>query len=243
MPRAFHPIGLRFDIGMTSPAKPRSILVSICQLDAHHRLVVSLLVAGAGYFMLAGHVDWGRRLILSWDAFALSLLSLAWARIITAEPKVVLQTARIQHATRSWIFLFVLAAACASLGAVFYLLPLLNGKAPLRAHHYALALTTVLLSWGLIHTVFALQYAYLYYRRHHAGKGAPLIFPDGNVEPDYFDFAYFGFGIGMTSQVSDIQIASRELRRLVLLHGLVAFAFNLAVLGLGFNIISGILGG
>ena len=227
---------------MTPQPKARSILVSISRIDAHHRLLVSLIVAVACYSVFAGHFGRGRSLILSWDAFALSLLGLAWARILTAQPKVALQTARIQHSTRKWIFLFVLAAACASLGAVFYLLPLLAGAAQPRAEHYALALTTVLLSWGLIHTVFALQYAYLYCRHHPAGGGAALIFPEGKIEPDYCDFAYFSFIIGMTSQVSDVQIASRELRRWALLHGLIAFAFNLAVLSLGFNIISGLLG-
>ena len=132
-------------------SRPRPILKSILQLDAHHRLLVSIIVAAACSPVIASLVSgWGRRLILSWDAFALSLLALAWARILTAQPKIVLRTARLQHSTRKWIFLFVLAAACAGLGAVFYLLPLLGGADHPRAEHYALALATVLLSWGLI---------------------------------------------------------------------------------------------
>lgn len=224
---------------MTSEKKRPTLLVWMSRVDAHHRLFISLLLAVGCYFLSSGHVL-GKRLILSWDAFALGVLVLAWARILTAEPDAVLKTAKIQHSTRSWIFGFVLSAACASLVAVFYLLLTPNAQPELR--HYAMALVTVVISWCLIHTVFALQYAYLYCCCRPAGKGPLLIFPDQEVVPDYCDFAYFSFVIGMTSQVSDVQIASRKVRRWALLHGLISFAFNLAVLGLGFNIISGILG-
>lgn len=220
----------------------RSRLNALSRLDAHHRFIISVAVALVCYIAFFGRLQWGKHLILCWDAFALSLLALAWARILTAQPKVVLLTARLQHSARKWIFLFVLAAACASLAAVFFLLgPAKILAAPKAGAHIALALATVLLSWALIHTVFALQYAYLFYCRHPAGGGSALIFPEGRMDPDYYDFAYFSFIIGMTSQVSDVQIGSRELRRWALLHGLIAFAFNTAVLALGINIVSGLL--
>jgi len=232
---------------MTEPRHThRSLLASISRLDAHHRFIISLGVAVVYLAVFFGHFKQGKNLdlhlILSWNIFALCLLLLAWARILTAQPKVVLHTARLQHSARKWIFLFVLAASGASLGAVLFLLrPVkeLNAEAGIPI---TLALSTVLLSWVLIHTVFTLQYAYLYYCRHPAGGGTALVFPEGMADPDYCDFAYFSFIIGMTSQVSDVQIASREIRRWALLHGLVAFAFNLAVLALGFNIVSGLLG-
>ena len=225
-------------------AKHRSILGTLSRLDAHHRFIISVAVALVCVVSFFGQLQWSRHLILSWDAFALSLLALAWARILPALPKVVLLTARLQHTARKWIFVFVLAAACASLGAVFFLLgPAKILSAPKAGAHIALALATVLLSWALIHTVFALQYAYMYYCRHPAGgsTGVALIFPEGKIEPDYLDFAYFSFVIGMTSQVSDVQIGSREVRRWALLHGLISFAFNTAVLALGINIVSGLL--
>jgi len=224
--------------------KPRSILASFTRLDAHHRFIFSVAVALACYALFFGHLRWEKHLILSWDAFTLCMLVLAWARIATAQPKAVLRTARLQHSTRKWIFLFVLVAACASLAAVFFLLQPVKGLTATRAGgHIAMALVTVLLSWALIHTIFALQYAYLYYCRHPAGGGTALIFPEGKGEPDYLDFAYFSFIIGMTSQVSDVQIASKEVRRWALLHGLISFAFNTAVLALGINIASGLIGG
>ena len=233
---------------MTEPkSKPRSIMALLSRLDAHHRFFVSLGLAALVCCACAvAGFESEKKLILSWDAFTLCLLALAWARIVTAQPKVVLRTARLQHSARRCIFLFGLTAALASLAAVFYLLlpgPE-GGITGIKAgRHIALALATVILSWTLIHTIFTLQYAYLFYCRHPAGGGSALIFPEDKAEPDYFDFAYFSFIIGMTSQVSDVQIGSKEIRRWALLHGLVSFAFNTAVLALAINIATDLIKG
>jgi len=214
-------------------------LAALARLDAHHRFFISFAVALFCYITFFGHLQWVEHLILSWDVFSLCVLVFSWATIFAAKPGVVLKNARLQHEGRMGIFLFVLASACASLGAVFFLLPLAKKQSTAMAGgHIALALGTVLLAWALIHTIFALHYAYLYYCRH--GKTTVLLFPDGKVEPDYCDFAYFSFVIGMTCQVSDVQIASPQIRRWALLHGLIAFAFNTAVLALGINIASGL---
>jgi len=227
----------------THPFKIRSILALLSKCDAHHRFLISLGVALVCYVSVFGHMQWGKHLILSWDAFTLSLLVLAWSRILTAQPNAVFRTARLQHSARKGILLSVLSAACASLAAVFVLLRAAKTLSAAEAgEHILFALITVLLSWALIHTIFTLQYAYLYYCRHTADGGAarPLVFPEGKIEPDYYDFAYFSFVIGMTSQVSDVQIGSKEVRRWALLHGLISFAFNTAVLALGINIASGL---
>jgi len=135
-----------------------------------------------------------------------------------------------------------MVAACASLAAVAFMLA--TAKAMTGAHfatHIALAIGTVILSWLVLHTIFTLHYAHLFYCERHGGKPARgLLFPNGDFEPDYLDFAYFAFVIGMTSQVSDVQISSQEIRRWALLHGVVSFAFNTAVLALSINIISGL---
>src|SRR5262249_22752744 len=92
-------------------------------------------------------------------------------------------------------------------------------------------------AWVLIHTVFTFRYAHRYYAGPHGERrnAAPLDFP-GQGEPDYLDFAYFSFVVGMTSQVSDVAIASRSIRQLALTHGILAFLFNIAVLALSVNI-------
>ena len=109
--------------------------------------------------------------------------------------------------------------------------------------HLFMAVLAVIESWLLIHTVFTLRYAHVFYRLEQEadveGSGRGLIFPGGD-NPDYEDFAYFSFVIGMTCQVSDVNITSRFMRRLALLHGLLSFAFNTVILALSINIISGL---
>jgi uncharacterized membrane protein len=100
----------------------------------------------------------------------------------------------------------------------------------------------VISSWMLVHTVFSLRYAHTYYGdpdgpagpQPHAGG---LEFP-GDREPDYLDFAYFSFVIGMTFQVSDVVITSRDFRKLVLLHSMLAFGFNTVILALAINTVA-----
>ncbi len=95
------------------------------------------------------------------------------------------------------------------------------------------AIGTVLLSWGFVHSIFALHYAHEFYGKKPAAGG--LDFP-GDKEPDYLDFVYFSFVIGMTFQVSDVAITSRSIRRTVTAHAIVAFLFNVALLAIMINI-------
>jgi uncharacterized membrane protein len=90
------------------------------------------------------------------------------------------------------------------------------------------------LSWVFIHTIFALHYAHDYYGEYGA-KQSGLNFP-GDEPPDYWDFVYFSFVIGMTSQVSDVAVAGRPIRRTVIAHGVVSFFFNVALLALMVNL-------
>jgi uncharacterized membrane protein len=111
-----------------------------------------------------------------------------------------------------------------------------------RAIYVPVAVISMLFSWIVVHTTFCFHYAHLYYSDHdedphvHAGG---LDFPN-EKKPDFLDFAYFAFVIGMTFQVSDVEITSRELRRLALLHGLLSFGLNTFVLALVVNLIAGL---
>jgi len=223
----------------------REIQHHLSHLEAHHRLAISLLFAAGIFLLLNGHVQRRIQLIVAWDAYALCLLALAWMRIITAQPRAVLRLSTLQPSNRILIFLMVAIAACASLAAVAFLLGMAKGITGwLFVSRIALALITVILSWLLLHTLFALHYAFLFYHEHPDGTAGVIrrgvVFPDGEIEPDYLDFTYFSFVIGMTSQVSDVQINSRHFRRWALLHGIISFAFNTTVLALSINIISGL---
>jgi uncharacterized membrane protein len=216
----------------------------IAKQDARHRLIVSLLIAVAVWCGLRGRVQPSTQSIATWDVFALCVLSLAWLTITTTPPEKLRARAQMQDLSRTLIFIFVLIAACAGLFAVGFLF--FGKKDMVQSPHFFLhllmGLIAVISSWMLVHTVFGLRYAHTYYGdpdgplgpRPHAGG---LEFPGGR-EPDYMDFAYFSFVIGMTFQVSDVQITSRDFRKLVLLHGMLSFGFNTVILALTINTVS-----
>ena len=219
-----------------------SLAQRFARLEVHHRFAISL-IGGVATFFLVGHLTLPFRLILGWDAYAACFLLLAWTRIFSITPHEVVRNAKLQHTSRTLIFAAVLLAACVSLVTVAFLLGTAKDlPRAAKSGHIICAVGTVVLSWVLVHTLFALHYAYLYCRKMGPGKtaqGPGLLFPGDEKQPDYYDFAYFSFIIGMTSQVSDVQIASRIIRRWALLHGVISFGFNTAVLALSINVISG----
>jgi uncharacterized membrane protein len=103
-----------------------------------------------------------------------------------------------------------------------------------------MAVATILLSWLFVHTMFSLHYAHEYYGERRDGKIGGLRFPHDD-KPDYRDFLYFSLVIGMTSQVSDVAIESKVLRRVAAIHGVLSFFFNLVVLALTVNMVSNLI--
>ena len=184
------------------------------------------------------------RIIISWDAGVVCFLTLVWVMMSRATPQKMRSYAQRQDESR-WIILFaVVAAACTSLIAIVFMLSG-NKNLPDRVSilHITLALFTIVVSWLLIHTMFALHYAHLYYQTQNSlnlEQAAPLEFPTEKL-PDYGDFLYFSLGIGMTSQVADVQITSRLLRRLALIHQVLTFFFNTLILALGVNILASLI--
>jgi len=218
----------------------------IAKLDARHRLVVSLMMAAAVWLGLRGRVQPSTQSIATWDVFALCVLVLAWLTITTTPPHKLRARAQEQDVSRTVIFVFVVLAACAGLFAVgFLFFANKNVQRPHFVLHLLMSLVAVVSAWLLVHTVFGLRYAHTFYGdpdgptgpQDHAGG---LQFPGGHA-PDYMDFAYFSFVIGMTFQVSDVQITSREFRQLALLHGMLSFGFNTVILALTINTVSTLL--
>lgn len=107
-----------------------------------------------------------------------------------------------------------------------------------RAAHIALGVVALAGSWLMMHTIYAFHYAHRYYIDLRGGSAEGLDFP-GKDEPDYFDFMYYAYVVGMTSQVSDVQAITRPMRRLTLIHSILAFAFNMLVLALSVNVVAG----
>jgi len=214
-------------------------------LDAHHRVLFACVLCAIGFAIMHGRFSLPAQLVVAWDIFALTDVVLAWIVISTKDPYEVRRNARLQDSSATFLFSLIVTAATASLLAVGVLLGSAKDLGPTQlAAHVALSLSAVALSWTLVHTIFALRYAHFYFwdarevERHKIDGG--LAFP-GECVPDYMDFAYFSFVIGMTCQVSDVQITSSKMRRLALIHGVISFAFNTAILAMFVNIIAGLV--
>lgn len=185
------------------------------------------------------------RIIITWDTGVFSFLTFAVAMMNGASPQKMRRSSQRLDESRWTILILVVGSACASLLAIAFLL---KGNQSLPQWqltlHLTLSIVTIVFSWLLVHTMFALHYAHLYYRDDTESssreKAEGLDFP-GAEQPDYWDFLYFSFIIGMTCQVSDIQIASRSLRRLALVHGVLTFFFNTVILALSINIVAGLI--
>jgi len=217
----------------------------ILRQDARHRLGLGL-AAGAAVFLVArGHLRLWSAAIAGWNAVAVVILALDWVTILRTPQRKIRQLAQQQDLSRFLVFLFVVVTACAALFAVGFLVSVKKNQA--GGHfifHLLLTLLTVIFSWSLVHTVYGLRYAHAFYGDsdepgvdRHAGG---LIFP-GDRPADYFDFAYFSFVVGMTCQVSDVQITSRRMRRITLVHSVLSFGFNTMILALLINTVSGLL--
>jgi uncharacterized membrane protein len=175
--------------------------------------------------------------ILAWDAAVVCFLGLTFRVIVDhSVDSIRRRAARLD--TAAWVMmLLVVLAACISL---FGLALAFHGADGALPNHPTLRLLlagfTVLGSWSLIHTIFALHYAHLFYGKVEGG----LIFPGGG-DPDYWDFLYYSFVVGMTCQVSDVQVAAAPLRRLTLVHGALSFFFNTIILALAVSVGAGLL--
>jgi uncharacterized membrane protein len=175
--------------------------------------------------------------ILAWDAAVVVFLVLTYRVIADHSIDSIRRRAARLDTRASVMMLLAIVAACISLAGLALCLHGANGALPDQPTlRLVLAAVTVLGSWSLIHTIFALHYAHLYYGVAAGG----LVFP-GNSEPNYWDFLYYSFVVGMTCQVSDVQVASHQLRRLTLLHGVLSFFFNTVILALAVSVGAGLL--
>ncbi len=214
--------------------------------DAHYRMVISFGAALIAFLLTRTKLSWPAVSLVTWITFALAIIIMEWIIIFYAHPKEIRKIARLQDSNRTLIFLFVIVASIISLGAILFLLKGTKGHA--EAHvtgHILLAMASVIVSWWLVHTLFTMRYAHLYYDTDtddgNTTEVGGLQFPGNETEPDYLDFVYFSFVIGMTFQVSDVEISDRNIRRLVIGHGLISFAFNTAIVALSINVVSSLV--
>lgn len=220
--------------------------MNLSRLDTHHKVLLSIAAAAAAALLSFQQVTPAVQFIICWIAAAATYLCFSLITVFTVHPIEMKKMTRMQDSSRTLIFLFVLAAALVSLFVVLLLLRTTSGmKQAALTLHIVLSIAAVTCSWLLVHTLFLFRYAHLYYTgrpetRKESKYTEGLDFPD-EKEPDYLDFAYFSFVIGMTFQVSDVEISSRHIRRLALLHSLISFVFNTVIVALSINVISGLM--
>lgn len=200
----------------------------MARFDATHRLFIALFAAVISNFVVPAQVPLPARITIVWIAFAAATLLLSWTSILITHPRDLPQLSRRQDSSRTLILIVVVASAIASLFAV---VALLNSIDKNKEEHIFLPLLAVLSAWTLVHTIFTLRYAHLYYGLdiNQKKRSGGLDFPH-ETEPDYMDFAYFSFVIGMTSQVSDVAVGSKAMRRTALIHGVLSFFFNVVII-------------
>src|SRR5882672_2607152 len=186
------------------------------------------------------------RFILSWDAGVLVATVLLF-RLRGVLPDTLKRIAAQQDAGKWIVLLLTLAAGGASLIAIAGEVPLIRNAGEFeKIVRISLIIATIVLSWSFIHTIFALHYAHDYYTSTSAGKTDDafmykgLVFP-GKAMPAYMDFTYFSFTIGMTFQVSDVQITDPGVRALALTHGIISFFYATGILALTINMVGGLI--
>jgi uncharacterized membrane protein len=195
------------------------------------RTFISILIGVAAFFVLPGSLRLVTRMLIGWDIFATVYLALVYIMMAGCGLAHIKRNAILQDDGRFLILLVTALGAFASIAAIVFEL----GGSQRSGPELTLATLTIVLSWAAVHTGFALHYAHDYYR---GAKPGGLQFPSGDEHdhPDYWDFVYFSFVIGMTAQVSDVGITDKTIRRTATVHGIISFVFNTALVALMVNI-------
>jgi len=215
----------------------------------HPRLTLGLLVGLGVYLALRAFTDlpWRLRFITAWDIGTGVALIALYIGLRGATAQAMQRNAQRQDARKWAVLIISLVAATASLVVIASEMPKVKSAEGIeQALRVIFVIFTVVLSWAFIHTVFAVHYAHDYYMDADLSKAAssaakpPLQFPGGQM-PNYGDFLYFSFTVGMTFQVSDVQITDCEMRRVVLAHGATSFFYTTGILALAINLVAGLI--
>ncbi len=209
------------------------------------RILLSIVVSAAVFaFTIEVHVSELLRVMLLWDVFAATFLLTSITICFSRSVEHIRRYARQEDGSRFFAFLMILVSSFASMVLLALLIVSKDRAVTQAAIYLPVIIAGILLSWAMVHLMFTFHYAHRYYgddeQEEKAADGEkPLNFP-GDDDPDYLDFMYFSFVIGMTFQVSDVEIQSKVIRRLALVHGLLAFLLNTFVVALTINIIAGL---
>ena len=211
------------------------------------RLVVSIVIGLVAYALLPQRLDTVTHLLVAWNVGTLADIVLNGIMVARADTQTIRWRAGVTDDGK-WVMLVLsIVAAIAAMGAILIEISIAKTlKGSGAGSHYLLAGLTILSAWVFIHLSFALHYAHEFFDESKTLEGEDpqlkggLRFPDTEV-PDYWDFLYFSFIIGVASQTADVEITSKEIRRTSLAHSILSFFFNSAILALTINIAAGLV--
>jgi uncharacterized membrane protein len=199
-----------------------------------------LTVFGVGVIALAATLpftSWTVAPLVGWDVASAIYLTWVWTAVWGLDGEQTAAVSTREDDSRPAAEVILIAASVASLvGVGFVLIRAADQQGATRISLAAFAVLSVVLSWMAVQTVFTLRYARLYH-----GKGSGIDFREKDRLPDYHDFAYVAFTIGMTFQVSDTDLTSFTMRRTALRHSLLSYLFGIVIIAITINLVAGLL--
>lgn len=210
-------------------------------LHARLWLILAILAGVFCFLLLPEKLGYLQRLLIGWNVLAWLYLASQWFRMLHAKTEHIEHIARIQDESASLVLSVIILACLVSVLAILLELSSLKSLTGTpRVLHIVLTATTLIVSWTLLPSSFAIHYAHHHYL-HRSKNVVPLRFPENPQDPNYWDFLYYAFTIAVASQTADVATGSRDIRRITLLQSVVSFVFNLAILGLSVNVAAGLL--
>jgi len=210
-------------------------MVGRAGVSARRRVTMSAVVGAVAGALCAPLVSWELSLLVGYDVAALTFLVGIWRVVWPLDAGQTAADAEREDPTRAGADLMLVSAALASLAAVGTAIVRANGHGSRVWVQVGFGVVSVLVSWAVIHTVYALRYAKIFYTGPDGGANFHTETP-----PRFSDFAYLAFTIGMTFQVSDTELNNAEFRRQVLRHSLLSYLFGTVIVALTINLIAGL---
>jgi len=202
----------------------------------HHGRFYAAVGLGIAVYAASRLLDGPAPLAAAGDAFFLSYLGAAGVLLAKSTPEGLKRRAAREDEGILVVVAITLVIIAINVTAIFIAL---NRDHPQSNLAFALIVAAAPLGWFVLHTISAIHYANLHYfdPPGDAEPGIALVFP-GTASPDLWDFVYFSFVIGMTAQVSDVQVCTRDMRRAVIGHSIVSFFFNTVLIALVVNAVA-----
>ncbi len=208
------------------------------RLDQRQRLLIAAPLGTGAAVGVSLFCPWQLAVLAGWDVAAVFVVGSVWTFIAVLDASGTQRVSTREDDSHALVNLIMVVACLISLVGV------VAGLAHARGHGGAIssiltgdAVFTVFLSWFTVHTLFVLRYARLYYSEVPGG----IDFPSTDEPPDYMDFVYVAFTVGMTFQVSDTDIAARTIRRTVFRHALLSYLFGTVIVGVAINVVGNLV--